>query len=596
MNKLFQLVFIISLTNKAFAGFSNQSTQKEENFSSQIFLSSPINEKNKQSIKNLTDTVVSYPLRGVLDDKNLLMQGISNRKIKGSIPAKTIPLLQHTNLSILKTTPDMFKRYPTGSQLFPNYKDLASKFDAMTNSFITQPDFIPLFRKIHINVLNELYHYLIGIFMNFNLQHQGMIQKDNGDIVSDIPTYLQAENEYAINKKTMIINHLMSVIESQFNGAIQSYVPYIPQSFATYIGRTAIQNDYSTDLTHLIIKQMEPELAKLKKSSLSALANYVSFFQTMTNYLDKKDLTKNRHFNSFVDIAETINTFLYAQKDSNQALIEKMKANSPATFFQADTSGAQAIKKGKASAASWAKGMPYPKESSPAPTKNSAHMHTDAHLIAMAKMNPPIFHFGYDDVRALKLIPHLSQKISPKTKQVPWPDHIVEAANEMLILKSDDGPHPIAYFKTKDNKLVKNINGNANESDLYICMRLGHNLFEQILIQEPMWLSSWEGILKILRACYGDFTAILGMDILDPITEAVIANVNKIQNGKDIESIDDINQKAINLINSWKNINTKVEHQTGQTLSGLTLPPLPSLQNASNLDSSLMTPALVSQP
>ncbi len=596
MKNLFRLVFIITITNKLFAGFSNQTSQETESTGSEILLSSPLNEKNKNPLKNLSDTVVPYPLRDVLDDKNLLMQGIQNRRIKGSPPSKVIPLFQTSKLSILKATPDKFKNYPTGAQLFPNYKDLSSKFDTMINSFVSEPDFIHLFRKIHINVLNELYHHLIGIFMNFNLQHQGMIQSENGDLISDIPTYLQTKDEYDINKKTMIINHLMAVIESQFNGAIQSYVAYIPQSFATYIGRTAIQNDYSTDLTHLVITQMEPELAKLKKSSIQALANYVSFFQAMTNYLDKKNPKISRHFNSFVDIAETINTFLYAEKDANQELIAKMKANSPAAFFQADTQGAQAVKKGKASTNSWAKSLPYAQEKSPAPTKNSALMHTDAHLIAMAKMNPPIFHFGYDDIRALKLIPHLAQNLSAKTKRVPWPEHMVEAANEMFVFQADDGPHPIAYFKTKKDTLVKNVDGNPNESDLYLCMRIGKNLFEQILIQEPEWLSSWEGILKILRACYGDFTAILGMNILDPITEAVIANVDKIQRGKNIDSIDAINQKAIDLINSWKDINTNVEKQTGQNLSDLNLPPLQPLSDSSSLDSSLMTSSLVSQP
>ena len=310
---------------------------------------------------------------------------------------------------------------------------------------------------------------------------------------------------------------------------------------------------------------MEPELAKLKTSSLQALANYVSFFQAMTEYLNKKNTKTSMHFHSFVDIATQVNTFLYADKKGNQALLEKMKANSPAAYFKADTAGAAQIKISKESAESWAKGMPYPKDASTAP------------------------------------------KINSSSSPVPWPDHIVQAANEMFVLKSDNGPHPIAYFKTKDNKMVKNYSNKAKDSDLYICMRLGHNLFEQILIYEPEWLSSWEGILKILKACYGDFTAILGMDILDPVTEAVIANVVKIQTGKEPTSMKTITQKAKNLINSWKNINTKTEQKTGANLSDL--PPLssndnsqlpglelPSINNVTINNSSLETPSLVSQP
>ena len=612
MKNLFRIIFVISFASKIDAGFSQETGQSQESISSQMFLSSPFQEKDKKSFKNLNGSMQSNPLCGILDKNDPENKDLPSSKIhqgiKAAVPSKVPPMFQHSKLSILKHNPEQFKNYPTGAELFAKYPDLSSKFDAMISSFLKEPDFIPLFRKIHINVLNELYHYLIGIFMNFNLQHQGMIQNEStGDLMSDIPTFLQTETKYDINKKTMIINHLMSVIQSQFNGAIQSYVPYIPQSFATYIGRIAIQNDYSTDLTHLIVEQMEPELAKLKTSSLQALANYVSFFQAMTEYLNKKNTKTSMHFHSFVDIATQVNTFLYADKKGNQALLEKMKANSPAAYFKADTAGAAQIKISKESAESWAKGMPYPKDASTAPLKNSHIIHNDAHLIALAKMNPPLFHFGYDDIRALKLIPYLSKKINSSSSPVPWPDHIVQAANEMFVLKSDNGPHPIAYFKTKDNKMVKNYSNKAKDSDLYICMRLGHNLFEQILIYEPEWLSSWEGILKILKACYGDFTAILGMDILDPVTEAVIANVVKIQTGKEPTSMKTITQKAKNLINSWKNINTKTEQKTGANLSDL--PPLssndnsqlpglelPSINNVTINNSSLETPSLVSQP
>jgi hypothetical protein len=601
MKNLFRLIFIVIISHTIETGFSEQPNQSERSIDSQIFLSSslPSSEKDKKGIENLTNTVSPYPLRGIISEKNLLAQGVQSRRLKASLPAKTVPLLQKSHLSILKSNPDQFKKYPSGAQLFPKYPQLSSQFDAMINQFKREPDFIPLFRKIHINVLNELYHYLIGIFMNFNLQHQGMIQKPDGHLASDIPTYLTTEETYDINKKTMIINHLMSIIESQFNGAIKSYVSYIPQSFATYIGRTAIQNDYSTDLTHLIIEHMEPELAKLKLSSLQALSEYVLFFQNLTSYLDKQDTKSNPHFKAFVDIAKQINIFLYGDKQANIGLIEEMQSKSPAAYYQADTAGASEIKKNKSSAKAWAKGIPYPKEASITPTKNSHLINNDRQLIALAKMNPPIFHFGYDDIRALKLIPYLAKKISPKTKMVPWPEHIKEAANEMILLKTDDGPHPIAYFKTKDNKMVRYIN-NPNEADLYLCMRLGSNLFEQILIPEPKWLSHWEGILKILKAAYGDFTAILGMDILDPVTEAIIANVVKIQNGKEPESMAAITQKAINLIDSWKQTNQQIAQQTDQSFSNV--PTLSSLSSPINSEltlpplSSLQTPSLVSQP
>src|SRR5690606_1788874 len=123
---------------------------------------------------------------------------------------------------------------------------------------VTASPFIHFFNKIHLNILNELYSYLMNIYTNFNLQHVGVTQNTtNISITINIVDFLNNELTDDTNKKTLIINHLINVIESQMNGRIQALMPNIPTLFATTAGKTLIQNDYSIDLTDFIVQQTE---------------------------------------------------------------------------------------------------------------------------------------------------------------------------------------------------------------------------------------------------------------------------------------------------------------------------------------------------
>lgn len=566
-------------------------TKTSSQDSYKIFYSSPLTFNNKKPLQSLIGTVPSYPTFGIIQDGLTLHQGMQNRSIKAAVPKKVTKLLQTSKLSILRTTPDAFQNYPSAQELFKGYPDVAQKFDAMIEGFRSDPTFIPLFRKVHINVLNELYHYLMGIFMNFNLHHPGIVQNQTGDLQISVSKFLESEETYDMNKKTMIINHLIGIIESQFNSAIRSYAHHIPQSFATYIGKIAIQNDYSTDLTHLITEQISPDLQNLKTASLQALANYVSFFQTMTNYLNTKNNTKSPYFCAFVDIAEQVNQFLYSDTQTNQSIIAQMKTKTPAAYLASDI----AIASEKF--APMLQHTISPVQTAPAKQlqNTSQFFSDDSYLIALHKMNPPILNFRYDDIRALKTIPYLAQKLSATSQNIPWPEHIVEAANEGLLYNPDNNPHPIAYFKTKDNQIVQN-HSNDTSSDLYICMRLGNNIFEQIVIAQPDWLNSWEGILKIMRACYGDFTAIAGMGILDPCMEALVTTIQSMTSKKTVPNADIIYQNAQDLINRWKGIAQQPTTSANPTLNQLSLtnlPALPTLQPSTFMN---QTSTLLAQP
>lgn len=522
------------------AGYT-PSTAPTTSLTDQMYLSSPLTANNHRQIGNLVHTVGTYPLIGVISDdagNMTVCQGTQDRAIKAMTPAKIRPMLRNANLSILRPTPDAFKNYPSGTAIFPGYSKLSTKFDAMIADFKKNPQFISFFRKVHINILNELYHHLMSIYMNFNLQHAGIKQTDTGDLQVSIPLFLQDEETYAANSKTMIINQLVGVIESQFNGAIRSYA-HIPHTFATFIGKTAIQNDYSVDLTQFIIQQLEPQLIKTKQTYLEALASYLSFFQLYTSYLQQPHSTKPEHFTAFVDIAEKINQFLYNDAATNQ----------------------------------------------------------DKSITAIAKMNPPLFHFGYDDIRALQLLPHLAKTMPPKVQSIGWPSHILEAAQEGLILNiPGQTPHPLAYFRTADGIVVRNLEKDLTVP-LYICMRLGENLFEQQLLPQPDWLNSWDGVAKILRACFGDFSAILGMGILDPCMEALVSNVVLMQQGKDPNAAENISAAATSLIDKWKKLQagtSSASQIAAQNQTTFNIPSLPSLPSPTL--SSTLTPPLLTQP
>lgn len=440
-------------------------------------------------IEKLNNTVVPYPIRGTVNGQ--ITQGITNRGNKAMPPLGTQPILSNGRFSVLPAKKNEFKDYPGGELLFPGYPELSGQFDAMIKNMQANRQFIHFFRKVHINALHQLYHYLMSIYVNFNLQHTGIDQSNSGTLSVNIPLFLEYEKEYASNKKTLIINHLINIIESQFNGSIRSYVPNIPQVYASYAGKVLVQNDYCMDLTELLTEQTKSVMIERKNAYLKALADYLTFFQNYTGYLLKPHPTQKTHFTAFVDIAEQINQFLYADAD-------------------------------------------------PAADKN---------LIAVQKMNPPLFNFTYDDMRALKIIPYLAKSLPAKSKRIMWPEQIKEAANKGLVLNiPGQTPHPIAYFRTKDGIAVKNMNSNLN-SKLYVCMRSGVNLFEEELIAEPDWLSSWEGIVNIMRACYGDFSALLGLNILDPCMESLVNVVVAVQQGKSAPVCSDACQA---LINKWK--------------------------------------------
>ena len=111
-----------------------------------------------------------------------------------------------------------------------------------------------------------------------------------------------------------------------------------------------------------------------------------------------------------------------------------------------------------------------------------------------------------------------------------------------------------------------------------MCVRSGQNLFEEQLIVQPDWLGSWDGVSKILRACFGDFSALIGLDILDPCMESLINVVLAVQNGQDPATLQTSSQTCSNLMKIWKKSENKAPVSTTSNISAVdgfsTLPEL----------------------
>ena len=115
-------------------------------------------------------------------------------------------------------------KVPSGSTIFPQQPTLATKFDSLMTAIqnkVTKNEeeknktgFLIYFKKIHFTALHQLYEYLLSIYANFNMTHPGVTEVNN-KIIVDLLGFLDIQREKAINEKTLMVNHLMNLIESQ---------------------------------------------------------------------------------------------------------------------------------------------------------------------------------------------------------------------------------------------------------------------------------------------------------------------------------------------------------------------------------------------
>lgn len=139
----------------------------------------------------------------------------------------------------------------------------------------------------------------------------------------------------------------------------------------------------------------------------------------------------------------------------------------------------------------------------------------DAQDLALTKTNPTMFFYDIESMRSILFIPFIAKDLPKKSQSIPWAASIVQAA----INNTSSNGHPLAYFKD----IAGNKTADKNKAQsLFLLTDVGTSLFEQELLAQPGWMNTQDGIIRVLRACLGDFSAIIGMGILDETVEKIL--------------------------------------------------------------------------
>ncbi|OQA35258.1 MAG: hypothetical protein BWY54_00667 [Candidatus Dependentiae bacterium ADurb.Bin331] len=393
---------------------------------------------------------------------------------KYNTPLGTMACARKFNLSHLRLATT--KNHPSGQTLFPTN----STFAALLNNFLSSIDknnyFLVYFSRIHLVILHELYSYLMKIYTTFNM-----------NVTRDLKEYLTNEPTQALNRKTHIINHFLNIIEAQSNQAITSRMPALPKHLATYTGNTLLLNhDYGADLNLLIENQelnvvsdpvVQQGIRDMRSDYLTIFGNYLQFFRAYTISLEQPDPT---YGSVFVRHATEI---------------QKIMSNATPTI-----------------------------------DPNSPLNQRATILRQIQLINPPIFFYDDETLRSLKVIPKTASTFGPKIQKVGWPTKVVQDAQNPKPIVDKNGivisKLPPAYFVDAQGNQVTNI---ASAARLYVNIPTLDHMYTQQILQQPTWLNSYQGVMLMLRACLGDFTALFDPIftdelILDPCMRCIIMN------------------------------------------------------------------------
>jgi len=372
------------------------------------------------------------------------------------------------------------RNHPSGQELFPGNGGLAGELNNFLSAINQDDYFLVYFSRIHLIYLHQLYSYLMKIYTTFNMT-----------VTKDIIEYLRNEQSQALNKKTHIINHFIAIIESQSNQAITNRMPALPQHLATYVGNTMyLKHDYGADLNLLIENQelnvitfdpatdkpeekqgvldVQKSIREMRINYLGVLGKYLLFFKNYTGALEQPDAQYNSLFVRYAYDIQKI-----------------MAARTPTVDKSSLAQQIQTLR--------------------------------DIQLI-----NPPMFLYDDETIRGIKVIIKTAQTFGPTTIKVPWPAQVIKDAQTGALIKDQNGivisNNPAAYF----------VDAGGSRS-LYVNIPTVDHMYSQEILPQPDWLNSAKGITLMLRACLGDFTALLDPLfekelILDPCLRCIIMN------------------------------------------------------------------------
>lgn len=159
-------------------------------------------------------------------------------------------------------------------------------------------------------------------------------------------------------------------------------------------------------------------------------------------------------------------------------------------------------------------------------------------------------------MRCTKIIPRLAKSLPKNVSSVPWPTQVVQDAQTGQVPRDKYGTalsnQPLAYFKDNNGQLTKNI---AQAAQLFVNIPMAKGtIYSQEIVPQPNWLNSYQGIMTMLRACLGDFSALLDpifndYPILDPCIRCIVTNAAATVNITTAQSCQQCTQYIKNLEN-----------------------------------------------
>ncbi len=172
----------------------------------------------------------------------------------------------------------------TTGQLF-NDPELGRAYQNFIDAVHEVPTFIPMFRNLHIVALHQIYTHLVGIYITLNMTY-----------ITDIKSYLALEKRFGLNKKTLIINQLVKVIQSQLTQALLTLLPGVPLSYSIQSGMRTIHRDTLSNPDALVL---DLETAVLTAIGASPVSNNdaIQLYSTLTSPEAQELIRRNKEIN-----------------------------------------------------------------------------------------------------------------------------------------------------------------------------------------------------------------------------------------------------------------------------------------------------------
>ncbi len=324
--------------------FGNKSNQNLNNFIPTLLQTtsrlSAINAKKQAAsplhLKSTSATVSSGENTGeaaslvkILDNKNTSIAAKANLMFNSTTNADGSPrkVTQKNQYDMPAASQALNKSFSSNftGDLNLQLPELSFNNPAITkayNDFVLalqeNPNFLSMFKKIHITTLHQLYQYLIGIYATLNLMN-----------INDLKTYIILEKQLGLNKKTLILSHLVEIIQKQLTQTIQGIMPGMPDQVAIRAGISALKNQGANNLNMFTLDMEESVLTILGMNALTE--DQVALIVKVLNTQESIDIITN---NKNIDIS-LYQEALKIMSPSNAHFVQELNPDQADALFEA---------------------------------------------------------------------------------------------------------------------------------------------------------------------------------------------------------------------------------------------------------------------